>query len=203
VTGQNTKEFERIAWKMLTPASFSIWYDGYSHSINLVAKSVVEMKMWVEALQILQQKAIRGEDLSALRSLEVSVNYKDRNRPQTRKNSGPSLRSDKAAVKDVDPAAYRRVVGDLEALRVLFQQVKALAQNESVQKSSESSSINQILSELEERIEELQDEVANVRSTKIAKHDIWRTRVDIQALREKICVLAKENKRKFTKSNLW
>jgi len=198
VTGQHTKEFQRMSWTTLTPTSFSIWYGGYAHSLNLVAKSAMEMKMWVEGLRMLRLKACLGEDLSALRSLEVNVNFKDRNRPQTRKHCGRFLRSDKVSEQDIDPAAYRRVLNDFKALRVLFQQVKELAQNETVQKSSESLSTNQILSELEERIEELKDEIANAKSIKIAQHDIWRTRVDIEALREKIYVLEKEHKRKFS-----
>jgi len=194
--GQHTKEFRRISWTTLAPASFSIWYDGHSRSLNLVAKSVDAMKMWVEALLILQERLRRGEDISKLRSLEVSVDFKDRNRPQSRSHSGNFLRSHETKDKEVDPTLYQKLVDDLTSLNKNFQEIKKLARDEAVQRSHEGTSINQILSELEERIEELKHEVVNTRSTKIAENDVWRTRVDMQALRENILVLHRENQKK-------
>ncbi|ETO19024.1 regulator of chromosome condensation (RCC1) family protein [Reticulomyxa filosa] len=242
VIGQETKEFRRISWTTLAPASFTIWYSNNTSSLNLVAKSVDEMRMWIEALRILQEKARNGEDLSKLRSLEVSIDFKDRNRPKSRRHryffyiycrssqcsffhlvfhcfivdasliinstilqmidSGNFVRSHETKDIDIDESVHRRLIGDLKGLTKLFQEVKELAKNEVIQKSNEGTSINQILSELEERMEELKHEVLNTRNTKIAENDVWRTRVDLRTLKEKISVLVKENKktkRRFTK----
>ena len=73
-----------------------------------------------------------------------------------------------------------------------------------LQSGEEWKSIEQILSELEERIEELEHEVINTRNTKIAENDVWRTRIDMEALKEKIQVLVKRNKKKHgQKSRRW
>jgi len=194
--GQHTKEFQRISWTTLSPASFSIWYNGTARSLSLVAKSVDEMKMWVEGLRLLQEKARRGQDLSTLVSLEISVNFKDRNRPQSQNHSGAFLRSHETKEKDVDPKLYQQLIDDLMGITKYLQELRKLAQHEAVQKSYEGDSINQVLSDLEERNEELKHEVINTRNTKIAENDVWRTRVDIQALREKILVLIKEKNKK-------
>ncbi|ETO16422.1 hypothetical protein RFI_20917 [Reticulomyxa filosa] len=215
VVGQNTKEFQRIAWTTLEPASFTIWYDGHKRSLNVVAKSVDEMKMWVEALQLLQQKACRGEDLSALKSLEVSVDFKDRSRPHTRKRSSDFIRSHEMKDDEFDPAVQRRLMEDLRLIANSFHHIKESARNDAIQvtlfysqnmkgelepfclfKSHEGTSINQILSELEERIDELQYEFSNTRNTKIAENDVWRVQVDLHALQEKIAVLIRESNKK-------
>jgi len=65
--------------------------------------------------------------------------------------------------------------------------------NPIIQVSPEYHSTQQILSELEERIDELTEEVRNTRNTKIAENDVWRTKVDLESLREKIRVLIKQN----------
>jgi len=77
------------------------------------------------------------------------------------------------------------LIDDLKSITKYLHELKKLAQHEAVQKSYEGIGINQIISDLEERNEELKHEVINTRNTKIAENDVWRTRVDIQALREK------------------
>eukprot|EP01083_Nonionella_stella_P166408 556277_1 len=88
LTGQHTKEFRRIAWTTLTPASFSIIYENKKKSLNLVAKSVDEMKMWVQALRKLLDLKRKGEKLSKIHKLSVEDDILDRNRQQSRNQSG-------------------------------------------------------------------------------------------------------------------
>lgn len=60
-----------------------------------------------------------------------------------------------------------------------------------------------VLSELEERIEELTYEVANIRDTELAKREVWRANVDLSAIQEKVEVLLKHlsNKSDRRRSN--
>ena len=201
LTGQHTKEFRRIAWTTLTPASFSIIYDNKKKSLNLVAKSVDEMKMWVEALRKLRDLKRKGDTkLSSMDKLMVEVDFRDRNRPQSRNHSGNFLRSHETKEREVDPILQRKLIDDIGGLRKQFIEISREANNPIVQSTKEYESIEQILSELEERIEELDHEVRNTRNTKIAENDVWRTRIDLESLREKIKVINKQHKSQYKNS---
>merc|ERR1712176_1076981 len=197
LTGQHTKEFRRIAWTTLTPASFSIIYDNKKKSLNLVAKSVDEMKMWVDALRRLRDMKKKGESLNKLEKLEVEVDFRDRNRPQSRNHSGNFLRSHETKERQVDPILQKKLIDDIGVLRKTFIEVSREANNPIIQSTKEYESIEQILSELEERVEELEHEVRNTRNTKIAENDVWRTRIDLESLREKIKVINKQHKAEY------
>jgi len=200
LTGQHTKEFRRIAWTTLTPASFSIIYDNKKKSLNLVAKSVDEMKMWVDALRRLRDMKRKGESLSQLEKLEVEVDFRDRNRPQSRNHSGNFLRSHETKERQVDPILQKKLIDDIGVLRKTFIEVSREANNPIIQSTKEYESIEQILSELEERVEELEHEVRNTRNTKIAENDVWRTRIDLESLRDKIKVINKQHKAEYKQS---
>lgn len=201
LTGQHTKEFRRIAWTTLTPASFSIIYQNKKKSLNLVAKSVDEMKMWVEALRRLRDMKRRGDKgLATMESLMVDVDFRDRNRPQSRHHSGNFLRSHETKEREVDPVLQRKLIDDIAALRKQFIEISREANNPIIQSTKEYESIEQILSELEERVEELDHEVRHTRNTKIAENDVWRTRIDLESLREKIKVITKQHKAEYKNS---
>merc|ERR1712176_532588 len=200
LTGQHTKEFRRIAWTTLTPASFSIIYANKKKSLNLVAKSVDEMKMSVEALRRLRDMKKKGESLNKLEKLEVEVDFRDRNRPQSRNHSGNFLRSHETKERQVDPILQKKLIDDIAVLRKTFIEISREANNPIVQSTKEYESIEQILSELEERVEELDHEVRNTRNTKIAENDVWRTRIDLESLREKIKVINKQHKNEYKAS---
>merc|ERR1712130_27668 len=187
LTGQHTEEFRRIAWTTLTPASFSIIYQNKKKSLNLVAKSVDEMKMWVDALRRLRDMKKKGENLNKLEKLEVEVDFRDRNRPQSRNHSGNFLRSHETKERQVDPILQKKLIDDIAVLRKTFIEVSREANNPIVQSTKEYESIEQILSELEERIEELD-------------HEVWRTRIDLESLREKIRVIKKQHKKDYKQS---
>merc|ERR1712228_985564 len=159
LTGQHTKEFRRIAWTTLTPASFSIIYQNKKKSLNLVAKSVDEMKMWVDALRRLRDMKKKGESLKKLEKLEVEVDFRDRNRPQSRNHSGNFLRSHETKERQVDPILQKKLIDDIAVLRKTYIEISREANNPIVQSTKEYESIEQILSELEERVEELDHEV--------------------------------------------
>merc|ERR1712087_314060 len=185
----------------LTPASFSIIYQNKKKSLNLVAKSVDEMKMWVEALRRLRDMKRRGDErLAMMESLMVDVDFRDRNRPQSRHHSGNFLRSHETKEREVDPVLQRKLIDDIAALRKQFIEISREANNPIIQSTKEYESIEQILSELEERVEELDHEVRNTRNTKIAENDVWRTRIDLESLREKIKVITKQHKTEYKNS---
>merc|ERR1711997_47734 len=159
-----------------------------------------EMKMWVQALRKLRDMKKRGENLSGLYTLEVEVDFRDRNRPQSRHHSGNFLRSHETKEREVDPILQRKLIDDIAALRKQFIEISREANNPIIQSTKEYESIEQILSELEERVEELDHEVRNTRNTKIAENDVWRTRIDLESLKDKIKVINKQHKSEYKNS---
>jgi len=175
-------------------------YEIGKKSLNLVAKSIDEMNMWIQGLTILRELALKGEDLQKINKVEVEIDFRDRNRPQSRKHSGHFLRSHETKEHDIDPILYRKLLDDLESLKKLYQEIGLEINKPAVMASSEYHSIQQILSELEERIEELCEEVRNTRNTKMAENDVWRTKIDLESLKQKIHVIIKQSKEKLSPS---
>merc|ERR1712173_6963 len=102
--------------------------------------------------------------------------------------------------REVDPVLQRKLIEDIGNLRKQFLEISREANNPVVQSTEEYASIEQILSELEERVEELDREVRNTRNTKIAENDVWRTRIDLESLRDKIKVINKQHKSAYKNS---
>jgi len=194
ITGQHTKEFRRFEWNKLAPASFSIIYDHGTKALNLVAKSIDEMKFWVEALRKLRELARKGENLQQISKLEIPIEFHDRNRPQSRKTSGTTTVKNDTIKKPIDPFMKQVLFNELASLKKLYEEVALESLNSIARASSEYPSIQRTLSELEERIEELNDEVSHSGNAKLVENGIWRTKVDAETLKDKIRVVIKENK---------
>jgi len=88
-------------------------------------------------------------------------------------------------------------------LRKTFERVKHLSQSADVMKSEEVDNIRLVLSELEERLEELTQEVLETRDSEMSKRDVWRVSVDLQAIEEKIEVVAESTQKTKRRSNFW
>merc|ERR1711933_217753 len=154
-----------------------------------------------EALRRLRDIKKKGDiTLSKIDKLNVEVDFRDRNRPQSRNHSGNFLRSHETKERSVDPILQRKLIDDIAGLRKTFIEISREANNPIVQSTKEYTSIEQILSELEERVEELDHEVRNTRDTKIAENDVWRTRIDLESLRDKIKVITKQHKSQYKQS---
>jgi len=107
--------------------------------------------------------------------------------------SGTTVRND-TITKPFDPLTKQGLLNELSSLKKLYEEVALQSLNSIARASSEYPSIQRILSELEERIEELNDEISHSGNAKIVENGIWRTKVDVEALKDKIRVVIKENK---------
>jgi len=88
----------------------------------------------------------------------------------------------------------KKLLNELASLKKkLYEETTLESFNTNAQASSEFPSIQQILSDLEQRIEELKEEVVTTHNIKATKKSIWRARVDTEAVRDKIQVLVQEN----------
>merc|ERR1712087_1054406 len=140
-------------------------------------------------------------DLTALKEVKVGIVFKDRNRPSSRQGSGNFIRANSSKNLKIDPMALKEIERDMESLRKAYAKTSEMAARTVITESNQYQNINFVLSELEERIEELKYEVANIRDTELAKREVWRANVDLTAIQEKVEVLSsklasKTNRRK-------
>jgi len=194
VRGQETEVFKKFHQKTLEKSSFSVVYGASYKTLDLAAKSIDEAEMWVSCLLRLvavYRQRKREEDLTALKEVFVGIVFKDRNRPSSRQGSGNFIRANSSKNLKIDPMALKEIERDMEALNKAYQKTSALAARAVITESNQYQNINYVLSELEERIEELKYEVANIRDTELAKREVWRANVDLSAIQEKVEVLLK------------
>jgi len=206
VRGQETEVFKKFHQKTLEKSSFSIVYGPSYRTLDVAAKSIDECEMWVKCILKLVDvyKAKKREsDLTAVNELFVGILFKDRNRPMSRQGSGNFIRANSSKNLKIDPVALKEIEKDMESLSKTYAKTIQMSQKPLITKSNQYSNIQYVLSELEERIEELTYEVANIRDTELAKREVWRANVDLSAIQEKVEVLLKHlgNKSDRRRSN--
>mmetsp|Transcript_40427 Transcript_40427/g.64821 ORF Transcript_40427/g.64821 Transcript_40427/m.64821 type:complete len:508 (+) Transcript_40427:2038-3561(+) len=201
VRGQETEVFKKFHQKTLEKSSFSVVYGHQYKTLDVAAKSIDECEMWVKCLLKLCEiyKANKREsDLTACKEMYVGIHFKDRNRPMSRQGSGHFIRANSSKTLKIDPVALKEIERDMESLHKTYLKTSQLAQKTAITHSAQYKNIQYVLSELEERIEELSYEVANIRDTELAKREVWRANVDLSAIQEKVEVLLS---RKNTKTD--
>lgn len=201
--GQETQVFRKFQQAALEKASFSVVFGHDYKSLDLVAKSTDECDLWVLGIKQLVELHKKGTELKTVRQLIVAVQFKDRNRPQSRVGSGRFIRANQSNDKKIDSQELREVKKEMSDLKKSFDRVKQLSQNPDVAKSEESENVRLVLSELEERLDELIQEVNDTRDTEMSKRDVWRAGVDLQAIEEKIEVVAESAQKSKRRSNFW
>jgi len=104
-----------MEWTTLTPASFSIIYAHGSKSLNLVAKTPYEMRMWVDGLRKLRELLRKGENLPKLPKLEIEVDVRDGNRRSS--NSENNVRNHESNEGNIDPVTQQKLLNELASLK--------------------------------------------------------------------------------------
>jgi len=190
IEGQETEVFKKFQQKILEKSSFSIVYGG-NKTLDVAAKTVDEAQIWIKAIKKLVELLKNKEDLTKLKELDVGIRFYDRNRPSTRQGSGNFIRANNAKELKIDPAAIKEIEKEMETIKTTFKTVVELASKPEITQTAENANIQQVIAELEERIEELAYELENIRDTDLAKRETWRVNVDLTAILEKIEVLTK------------
>jgi hypothetical protein len=198
VQGQDTEVFKKFHQKTLEKSSFSIVYGHRYATLDVAAKSIDECEMWVRSLRkLVELHKSKSVDITQLKVLKCGIHFKDRNRPMSRAGSGKFMRANNSKTLKIDPMALREIERDMEGLHKTYQKVAQMSQKATILSSDEYPNIQYVLSELEERIEELTYEVANIRDTELAKREVWRANVDLNAIEEKVEVLQKLSSSSF------
>jgi len=126
------------------------------------------MRMWVDGLRKLRELLRKGENLPKLPKLEIEVDVRDGNRRSS--NSENNVRNHESNEGNIDPVTQQKLLNELASLKKkLYEETTLESFNTNAQASSEFPSIQQILSDLEQRIEELKEEVVTTHNIKATK----------------------------------
>jgi len=198
IQGETAKKFDCADSMMSKSGSFTVLY-GEDKSLNLKAKSVNEMKMWIQALQLLHQLSQKGIDLSKISKLEVEVDFRDCSPRQSSQFSNEnSIESHETKeYETIDPVLQRKLLNELKALKKKL--IKAVQESQSLflERSYEYCSIKEVLNELKERVEQSENELKKNQNTNLAAKDVWLMKIDLECLREKIHVICNQNEAKI------
>jgi len=200
VEGQETEVFQKFQQKVLEKSSFSVVY-GNNKTLDLAAKTVDETQLWVRTIKKLVDLYKNKEDITKLKELDVGIRFYDRNRPNSRQGSANFIRANNSKQLHVDPAAVKEAQKEMEMARATFKTILALSSKQEFT-MPESANVLQVISELEERMDELSYELENIRDSELAKRETWRLNVDATTVLEKIEVLLKSN-HKQTKASFF
>ncbi|ETO13918.1 hypothetical protein RFI_23451, partial [Reticulomyxa filosa] len=174
--GQQTEVFKQCTQASLEKASFSIVYGTKMKTLDLVAKSHEEAKLWVKGLRGLI-KANQIGKLGKVVQILVNVDYVDITKPNYRAEefslsffffavfkivlTDKTYRNKLRGVGFEDKALLQTVEFTLSETKKSFKIVQELMRNTEIQKHQEFLSSQQLVSELEQRFDDIGYSLAN------------------------------------------
>jgi len=190
--GQQTEIFKQCSQRSLVKASFSIVHGSKLKTLDVVAKSHEEAQVWIKGLKGLLKARDHGK-LQDVVQIFVDVNYTDMTKPryrQTRNADSPN-KNEHAQEYNAHPDLVELIDHTLKQSRKAFKEIEKIAQTETVQKSQEYDNISTLISEIEQRFEDLEFSLVHQTIELVElKRDVWAIKVDVQVLDEKLKVLA-------------
>merc|ERR1712173_290331 len=191
-------------------------YGSKRSSLDVVAKSPDEAKMWVTGLRKLVSTHKSGGDLANVTYIDAGVVFKDITRPgySVSRSTGRKRRSQSVQVMRSVPDVTFRGAGedgppprednkplrkaiekDVAKIKKLYERLLAKSRNPKILASVEFKNIATLLSEMEQRIEDCEN-ILNDRALDITvvKRDVWILKVDIKALEDFVMVISADAK---------
>jgi len=210
--GQTTDIFKKCKQMALAKASFSVIYGGKRQSLDVVAKSPDEAKMWVTGLRKLVEQHKAGKDLADVDYVDAGVIFKDITRPgysvsrledrrKRRSQSVQVMRSvpdvtmrgdgDEGPPRENNKPLRKAIEKDVVKIKKLYERLLSKSRNPKILASIEFKNIATLLSEMEQRIEDCEN-ILNDRALDITvvKRDVWILKVDIKALEDFVMVIS-------------
>ncbi|ETO17619.1 hypothetical protein RFI_19700 [Reticulomyxa filosa] len=163
--GQQTEVFKQCTQTSLEKASFSIVYGNKMKTLDLVAKSYEEAKLWTKGLRGLIKAHQQGK-LHKVAQILVNVDYTDITKPNYRGDKLTTYLQQllwcKCANSKQTPAVgydnvelLRAVETALDQSKKTFKAIQDLMHSPEIQKSPEYEAIRGLISELEQRFDDL------------------------------------------------
>jgi len=174
----------------LSSTAISIIYKRH-RSVDLVAKSLNECKMWYKCLKELIRRAKLGQNLTCIQKIWIKgLNYVDRNRPM-REQKNTIVRANMLPNRDIDVRTDKRNLSAVERFKKRVTKLVKLAKSGDVRNAHDHVNLMLSVNAIQDRLEELQVETRESMDSSHSKHDIWRLNVDLSSLEEKVQVLRK------------
>jgi len=171
----------------LEKASFSIVYGTKTKTLDLVAKSYEEAKLWTKGLRGLMKANQQGK-LHKVAQILVNVDYTDITKPNYRTEpdkSSPGVGYDNSELLHAVETAF-------EQSKKTFKAIQELMRTSEMQQNVEFGAMQQLVSELEQRFDNLNFALTHrTVALQSLKRDIWVLKVDVTVLHEKLQVLGK------------
>jgi len=185
--GQQTEIFKQCTQSSLEKASFSIIYGNKMKTLDLVAKSHEEAKLWAKGLRGLIKANQQGK-LHKVAQILVNVDYTDITKPNYHNEE-----DDQIPITGYNNTELLNIVEvTLEQTKKLYKMIQELMRNPEIQKNKEFNAIKELVSELEQRIDNTDFALAHkTMALQSLKRDIWVLKVDVTVLHEKLEVLSK------------
>jgi len=185
--GQKTEVFKQCTQPSLEKASFSIVYGTKTKTLDLVAKSYEEAKLWTKGLRGLMKANQQGK-LHKVAQILVNVDYTDITKPNYRTEpdkSSPGVGYDNSELLHAVETAF-------EQSKKTFKAIQELMRTSEMQQNVEFGAMQQLVSELEQRFDNLNFALTHrTVALQSLKRDIWVLKVDVTVLHEKLQVLGK------------
>jgi hypothetical protein len=174
----------------LTSTAISIIYKG-DRSVDLVAKSLDECKMWYKCLRELIRRARLGQCLTSIQKIWIrGLNYVDRNRPK-REQKHIIIRANMLLQRDINARVDKRNLSAVKGFKTRVTKLVKSAKSGNVRNTDDHVNLMLSVTAIQDRLEELQVETRESMDSAHSKHDIWRLNVDLSSLEEKVQVLRK------------
>ena len=190
LSGQQTEVFKQCTQKTLEKASFSIVYGSKLKTLDLVAKSAEEGQLWTKGLKGLI-KANKQKKLHKVIQILVDVPYQDITKTKYRQCSDAEKEKYLKQHKN-NPDLIANIEAQKDLSKKMFINICKLMKLNNVLKSSEYNNLSLLVSEIEQRIEEIEYGLNN-KTADLAdlKRDVWVLKVDCTVIEEKLKVLSK------------
>merc|ERR1719233_1977736 len=193
--GRDSDVYQRFKQVNLVEHSFSIVYHG-EITLDLVAKSPQECKMWVKCLRELIKRAGMNQKLTSITKIWINgINYVPKNRPKRELRNLKIIRPNNVPYErwNIDSKLDAKNKSDVEQLRKRYNKLVKLANSSDVRNLKEHVNLMKSVAAIGERLEELVVETRCSKDSHMSKRDIWTSSADIETLEEKAKVLQKNN----------
>jgi len=184
--GQQTDVFKRSKQQQLEVASFSVIYNN-GDTFDVVAKGSDEAEVWFYTLNQIFERHQKGEDVSAIDSIPISLQYVDRYRCGSRE-----LLTGISGTTPLSEAEKKRLGKDVNKSDAKLKKVSKILEKPQFSSHPDFSGLGEYHEELINRKQEVADFLDTSTNEKISRSDVWRLNVDCDAILEKSEVCLKE-----------
>jgi len=188
--GKQSYVYVRHMEDKLSSKAISIIYKK-SRSVDIVTKSIDECTMWYKCLRELVRRSKLGLSLTNIQKVWIKgLSYVDSNRPK-REQTKVIMRANMLSQRDKDARIDKSNKSAVERFKKRVTNLIKMSKSGDVRNSDDYVNLMLSVASIQDRLEELQVETRESMNSSRSKSDIWRLKIDLKSLEEKVQVLRK------------